>query len=66
MRVYITISFGDTTKEQIEKLCSLVKSAGFEDFCFIRDVENYQQIFNNPKDLMQRSNATFKRRNRKI
>lgn len=55
MRVYITISFGDTTKEQIEKLCSLVKSAGFKDFCFIRDVENYQQIFNNPKNLMQRS-----------
>ncbi len=54
MRIFITISFGDS-KEKIEELCSLVKSAGFEDFCFIRDVENYQKVFDNPKDLMQRA-----------
>jgi len=33
----------------------LVKSAGFEDFCFIRDVEKYQKIFDSPEELMQRS-----------
>lgn len=54
MRLYITSSFGDS-KEEIEKLCSIVKSAGFEDFSFIRDVENYQKVFDNPKELMKRS-----------
>jgi len=54
MRIYITSSFGDSRKE-IEKLCLIVKSAGFEDFSFIRDVENYQKVFDNPKDLMKRS-----------
>lgn len=28
---------------------------GFEDFCFIRDVENYHHIFDNPKELMKRA-----------
>ena len=60
MRIYITASFG-SSKEEIEKLCSLVKSAGFEDFCFFRDVENYQKIFDNPKDLMQRSKLEIKK-----
>ena len=54
MRCYITSSFGDS-KEEIERLCSVVKSAGFEDFSFIRDVETYQKVFDNPKDLMKRS-----------
>jgi nucleoside 2-deoxyribosyltransferase len=54
MKVFITASFGDT-KENIEKICLLVKNAGFEDFCFIRDVENYQKIFDDPKKLMARS-----------
>lgn len=54
MRCYITSSFGDS-KEEIEKLCSVVKSAGFEDFSFIRDVENYQKVFDDPKDLMRRA-----------
>ncbi len=54
MRVYITSSFGDS-KEDIEYLCSIVRSAGFEDFSFIRDVENYQKVFDDPKELMQRT-----------
>jgi len=54
MRIFITASFGDS-KEKIEEICSLVKFAGFEDFCFIRDVENYQKIFDNSKELMQRA-----------
>lgn len=54
MKIYITASFGDS-KENIERLCSLVKTAGFEDFCFIRDVENYQKIFDDAKDLMERA-----------
>lgn len=54
MRVFITASFGDS-KENIERLCSAVRAAGFEDFCFIRDVENYQKTFDDSKELMQRA-----------
>lgn len=60
MKVYITNSFGDP-KEEIEKLCALVKNAGFEDFCFIRDVENYQKIFDDPKELMDSSLEEIKK-----
>ncbi len=54
MRIYVTVSFGDS-KEDVERLCSLARAAGFEDFCFVRDVEHYQKIFDNPKDLMRSS-----------
>lgn len=54
MRVYITSSFGDSP-ENIDKLCSIVRSAGFSDFSFIRDIEGYKKIFNDPKELMSRA-----------
>ena len=54
MRVIVTSSFGDN-EETIENLCLAVRSAGLEDFSFIRDIENYQKIFNDPKELMQRA-----------
>ena len=55
-KVFITTSFKNgENKKEIENLCKLVKDSGFEDFCFIRDIENYQKIFNNPKELMQRA-----------
>lgn len=53
-RIFITASFQkDENRVEIENLCLLVKSAGFEDFCFIRDIENYQHIFNDPAKLME-------------
>jgi len=56
MKLFITASFhGGDNKNEIEHLCELVKTAGFEDFCFIRDVENYKKMFDDPKDLMQRA-----------
>lgn len=56
LRMFITSSFkGGENRSEIEHLCSLVKQSGFEDFCFIRDVENYQHIFNDPKELMKRA-----------
>ncbi len=57
MRIFITASFIDSkeNKENVDNLCSVVRSAGFDDFCFVRDVENYQKIFNDPKELMQRA-----------
>lgn len=55
-RIFITASFQkDKNRKEIERLCELVKSAGFEDFCFIRDVEHYQKIFNDPTELMERA-----------
>jgi nucleoside 2-deoxyribosyltransferase len=56
MRIYITSSFGDSP-EEIEKLCAIVRTAGFEDFSFIRDIENYQKIFSDPKELMKQAEA---------
>ena len=54
MKIFITSSFGDS-QETIEKLCSIVRSAGLEDFSFIRDIENFQKVFLDPKELMQRA-----------
>jgi len=62
MKLFITASFNSgENREEIEKLCSLVKESGFEDFCFIRDVENYQKIFDNPKELMERAKDEIKK-----
>jgi len=55
-RVFITASFKNgANREEIEQLCSIVREAGFDDFCFIRDVENYQKVFNDPQELMRRT-----------
>ncbi len=55
-RIFITVSFEEgKNKEGVEHLCRLVKSAGFEDFCFVRDIEHYQNLFNNPIELMERA-----------
>ena len=56
MKIYVTARFkGEANKTEIEKLCLAVRDSGMEDFCFIRDVENYQKTFNNPNDLWERS-----------
>lgn len=56
MKIYITASFkGSDNKTEIETMCSIVRKSGFKDFCFIRDVEQYQKIFDNAHELMQRA-----------
>ena len=56
MKLYIAARFkGLENKSEIEKLCSAVKAAGMEDFCFIRDVENYQPVFSDLKELWRRA-----------
>lgn len=56
MKVFITATFKNgENKVEIERLCSLINSTGFEAFCFIRDVENYSKMFNDPKELMIRA-----------
>lgn len=55
-RVFITASFKNgENRGEIEQLCSIVKQAGFNDFCFIRDIENYQKVFNDPRELIERA-----------
>ena len=58
MKLYITTRFATASeaKEDIEALCQAVRTAGIEDFVFVRDVENYQHVFDDPKDLWQRTN----------
>lgn len=57
MKIFITAKFkGDENKPDIEKLCAIAREAGFEDFCFIRDVEKYQRgVFSDPHELMARA-----------
>jgi nucleoside 2-deoxyribosyltransferase len=60
MRLYITATYkGTENRAEVEHLCDLVARSGWEDFCFIRDVENWQKVFDNPHDLMRRSLETI-------
>jgi nucleoside 2-deoxyribosyltransferase len=55
-KIYITAHFaGADNKAEIEKLCSLIKEAGYQDFCFIRDVEHYEKMFFDSRLLMKRA-----------
>ena len=55
MKIYVTSRFSGVTKEDVESLCTAVRSAGLEDFSFIRDVEHYQKVFDKPADVWRRS-----------
>ena len=61
MKIYITTRFkGAENKTDIENLCLAVRNSGMQDFCFVRDVENYKKTFDNPKDLWERSLVEIK------
>jgi nucleoside 2-deoxyribosyltransferase len=57
MKLFVTAKFkGDENKADIEKLCSIVRAAGFNEVCFVRDVEKYQHgVFANSQKLMTRA-----------
>lgn len=56
MKMFITAHFkGAENRAEIEELCRIVSDAGFEAFCFIRDVENYQKTFSDAHELMRRA-----------
>ena len=56
MKVCVTTRFkGDENKNDIINLCAAVRAAGMEDFSFIRDIENYQKTFSDPKELWKRA-----------
>jgi len=62
MKIFITASFKNgENKNEIEELCALVKEASFEDFCFIRDIENYQKVFHDSHELMSRAKSEIEK-----
>lgn len=62
MKVCVTTRFkGAENKEALVALCAAVRAAGMEDFSFIRDVENYQKTFNDPKELWKRAREEIRK-----
>lgn len=52
MKVYVATRFkGAENKHEVEALCAAVRAAGLRDFSFVRDVENYEKTFDDPKQL---------------
>lgn len=62
MKIYITARFKGAAEQRgtIEALCSAVRDAGMEDFCFIRDIEHYEKVFDEPVELWQRALAELR------
>lgn len=62
MKICVTARFkSGENKDEIEALCSAVRAAGAKDFCFVRDVENYEKTFDNPQDLWLRARAEIEK-----
>jgi nucleoside 2-deoxyribosyltransferase len=57
MKLFVTAKFkGSENKADIEKLCSIARAIGFDEFCFIRDIEKYQHgVFPDSHELMARA-----------
>jgi nucleoside 2-deoxyribosyltransferase len=57
MKLFVTARFkGDENIADIERLCRIARNAGFDDFCFIRDIEKYQRgVFSDSHELMARA-----------
>lgn len=61
MKMYITARFkGIKNKGDIEGLCAAVRESGLQDFCFIRDIENFQRTFPDTKQLWARTKIELK------
>jgi nucleoside 2-deoxyribosyltransferase len=53
-RIFITYSFEiKQNRQNLESFLELIRSAGFQEFCFVRDVENYVNLIQDPKVLMK-------------
>ena len=56
MKVYIATRYkGAENRHEVEQLSKAVRNAGLHDFSFVRDVENYKQTFDDPKELWRRA-----------
>lgn len=56
MRIFITARYDDQ-RVQVDELCQAVRSAGLEDYCFVRDVP----AIADPKTLWSRALSEIKR-----
>lgn len=62
MKICVTARYkSGENKAEIEALCKVVRDAGAKDFCFVRDVENYQKVFDNRQDLWDRARAEIEK-----
>lgn len=52
MKVYVAARFkGSENNSDIEQLCAVVRAAGMDDYCFVREVEK----IDDPKELFERA-----------
>lgn len=61
--MYITTRFSNAAdnKAQVDELCAAVAAAGFEDFHFIRDIEQYRKnVFPSQKALWAKAKQCIK------
>ena len=61
LRMFVTAPFlNEETKDQINYLCSLVKKAGFIDYCFSRDEKEFadaQEMMSRAKEEIEKSDC---------
>ncbi len=58
MRVFITARYsGEENKKEVDELCAAVRTAGAEDYCFVRDEEK----IDDPKLLWKRAYEEIKK-----
>ena len=62
-KVYIAVRFkgADQNKDHIEQLGAAVRAAGMQDFCFVRDVEHYQHVYDDLKLLWRDTLSEMKK-----
>jgi nucleoside 2-deoxyribosyltransferase len=56
VKVFITARFDATAKDKddVARLSAAVHEAKMKDFCFVRDVEHYKHIYDDPHDLWEK------------
>lgn len=61
-KMYIAARYkGLENKPDVENFCKIVKEAGFEDFCFIRDIENYGHAFDTVQEVFFAASEELKK-----
>jgi nucleoside 2-deoxyribosyltransferase len=56
MKVYVSTRYkGSESRHEVERLTKAVRGAGLKDFSFVRDVEKYKHVFDDPKKLWART-----------
>lgn len=62
MRLYVTsTNSGTNGRTELERLCELVEKAGWDTFCFKRDIEQWDDIFRDQRTLRVRTLLEMRR-----